>query len=58
MGRVISFINFKGGVGKTTTTYHVGCALAYAHKKRVLLIDIDPENSFTGEGRIARSRFG
>ena len=23
--RVIAFINYKGGVAKTTTTYHVGC---------------------------------
>jgi chromosome partitioning protein len=44
---VVSFINYKGGVGKTTTTYHVGCSLAYHHGKRVLLIDIDPQTNLT-----------
>src|SRR5438445_6242836 len=47
VARIVSFINFKGGVGKTTTTYHIGCALAYAYKKRVLLIDIDPQCNLT-----------
>ncbi len=47
MGKVISFINYKGGVGKTTTTYHVGCALSLYHKKKVLLIDIDPQTNLT-----------
>lgn len=45
--KIISFINYKGGVGKTTTTYHIGCALAYFHKKRVLLVDIDPQTNLT-----------
>lgn len=45
--KVVSFINYKGGVGKTTTTYHVGCSLAGHHKKRVLLIDIDPQTNLT-----------
>ena len=45
--KVISFINYKGGVGKTTTTYHVGCSLADHHGKRVLLIDIDPQTNLT-----------
>ena len=45
--RVISIINYKGGVGKTTTTYHVGCSLAYHHNKKVLLIDIDPQTNLT-----------
>lgn len=44
---VVSFINYKGGVGKTTTTYHIGCALAQFHHKRVLLIDIDPQTNLT-----------
>ena len=47
VGHVVSFINYKGGVGKSTTTYHIGCALAYAHGKRVLLVDIDPQCSLT-----------
>lgn len=47
MARVISFMNYKGGVGKTTTTFHIGCALAYFHKKRVLLIDNDPQTNLT-----------
>jgi len=47
MATVVSFINYKGGVGKTTTTYHVGCSLAYHHQKRVLLIDIDPQTNLT-----------
>ena len=47
MAKVVSFINYKGGVGKTTTTYHVGCSLAYHHQKRVLVIDIDPQTNLT-----------
>lgn len=45
--KVVSFINYKGGVGKTTTTYHVGCCLAQHHQKRVLMIDIDPQTNLT-----------
>ncbi len=45
--KVFSFINYKGGVGKTTTTYHIGCSLAQHHNKRVLLIDIDPQTNLT-----------
>ena len=46
MAQVISFINYKGGVGKTTTAYHIGSALALYHGKRVLMIDVDPQTQF------------
>lgn len=44
--RVISIINHKGGVGKTTTTAYLGEALANQGFK-VLLIDIDPQGSLS-----------
>lgn len=47
MATVVSFINYKGGVGKTTSTYHIGCSLAGHHRKRVLFIDIDPQTNLT-----------
>lgn len=45
--KVLSFINYKGGVAKTTSTYHVGCWLAGLKEKKVLLIDIDPQTNLT-----------
>ncbi|EGT3616369.1 hypothetical protein FHH43_09010 [Clostridium perfringens] len=47
MARVISFINLKGGVGKTTLVVTTAEILAYAHKKRVLVIDLDPQTNAT-----------
>lgn len=47
MPTVLAFINYKGGVAKTTSAYHIGCWLASAKGKRVLLIDIDPQTNLT-----------
>jgi chromosome partitioning protein len=45
--KIVSVINYKGGVGKTTTTYHIGCSLAQHFGKQVLLVDIDPQTNLT-----------
>lgn len=47
MTKVVSFINYKGGVGKTTSAYHVSCSLAQHYNQRVLMIDIDPQTNLT-----------
>ncbi|NJO00475.1 MAG: ParA family protein [Bacteroidia bacterium] len=46
MSRVISLINHKGGVGKTTTTLNLGKALAMQGRK-VLIVDIDPQSNLS-----------
>ncbi len=44
--RVVSIVNQKGGVGKTTTTVNLGHALA-RQGRRVLLLDLDPQGHLT-----------
>jgi len=43
---IISIFNQKGGIGKTTTTLNLGWALINK-KKKVLMIDLDPQSSLT-----------
>ena len=47
MPTVISTINLKGGVGKTTTTVALAEILSGEFRKRVLLVDLDPQTNAT-----------
>lgn len=45
--KTISFVNMKGGVGKTTLALNVAHALARVHQKKVAVIDVDPQFNAT-----------
>ena len=45
--KIIELFNHKGGVSKTTTTFHIAWKLSLQDKK-VLLVDGDPQCNLTG----------
>lgn len=47
MAEVVSFINFKGGVGKTTVSVEIAASLYKRFNARVLMIDLDPQSNCT-----------
>jgi chromosome partitioning protein len=55
MGRIYTFTNQKGGVGKTTTAINLGAYLA-KYDQRVLVIDLDPQANATSSLRVDKYR--
>lgn len=45
MARRLAFVNFKGGVGKTSLSVNIAAALALDLQKNVLLVDCDPQSN-------------
>jgi chromosome partitioning protein len=43
--KIISFVNFKGGVGKTALAVNLATSLAHQGGHRVLLVDLDPQSN-------------
>jgi chromosome partitioning protein len=47
MATVVSFINFKGGVGKTTLSVEIAASLYKKFNSRVPMVDLDPQSNCT-----------
>jgi chromosome partitioning protein len=61
---ILSVINNKGGVGKTTAVQNIGAAIATFTNRNVLLVDLDPQGSLTksfgielGENQLTSASF-
>ncbi len=47
MAQIVTILNFKGGVGKSTMSVEISAALAQHHGRKTLLVDLDPQASAT-----------
>ena len=47
LAKVVSFVNFKGGVGKTTLSASIGTLFASRRSEKTLLIDLDPQENLS-----------
>lgn len=55
MGKIVAVVNQKGGVGKTTTVINLSAALI-EKKKKILVIDIDPQGNTTSGCGIVKNK--